>query len=309
MNMNNMPHPTPHRIRRIMIEEFKQEVGRNPTPKELDVFMLTAVLFDNEKWGTLRRFHLRGKVYIAADNYHTPNPFLTPDPDGVGQRWMFWAWKINAFEQQAKGRYGCESWHRENVSDEYRRSEFLEHVHHVEVARLRADTEAKVVERIAKEGELREREILEGVRVHQAKELCVLQGQVNTLDFETQLLSKDLDQATYALEEALSAGGAAHDGDDCSMAETMVLGGATQSADDTGVRGVDVQEGSRPAEETAGPEEVEAMHYVDDVVFVVPRTMFGSNMATIEFQRRMNVLVRSGLRDSGGIANQSADLG
>ena len=132
-----------------------------------------------------------------------------------------------------------------------------------------------MVERIAKEGELREREILEGVRVHQAKELCVLQGQVNTLDFETQLLSRDLDQATYALEEALSAGGAAHDGDDGSMAETMVLGGATQSADDTGVRGVDVQEGSRPAEETAGPE-VEAMHYVDDVVFVVPRTMFGS---------------------------------
>ena len=79
MNMNNMPNPTPHRVRRIMIEEFKQEVGRDPTPKELDVFMLTAVLFDNEKWETLRRFHLRGKVYIAADNYHTPNPFLTHD--------------------------------------------------------------------------------------------------------------------------------------------------------------------------------------------------------------------------------------
>jgi hypothetical protein len=77
-----------------------------------------------------------------------------------------------------------------------------------------------VVERIAKEGELREREILEGVRVHQAEELCMLQGQVNTLDFETQLLSRDLDQATYAIEEALIPGGAAHDGDDGSMAET-----------------------------------------------------------------------------------------
>ena len=70
-----------------------------------------------------------------------------------------------------------------------------------------------------------------------------------------------------------------------------------------------VRRGSRSAEETAVTEEVEVMHYVNDVVFIVPRTVFGSNMATIEFQRRMNVLVRSGLRDSGGIANQSADLG
>jgi hypothetical protein len=70
-----------------------------------------------------------------------------------------------------------------------------------------------------------------------------------------------------------------------------------------------VRRGSRSAEETAVTEEVEVMHYVNDVVFIVPRTVFGSNMATIEFQRRMNALVRSGLRDSGGIANQSADLG